>query len=359
MAKNRNYHHLIPQVYMRAWKHGDSSIYVVKSGENNLGKETKTSTFGGISNYHSIKAGSLFASPSDCNDFFKPLQNYNLLINGKKMKDPISLNMNFLQFDDWIIKDLNGVEVTKKVKNSLKQSIRSIIKKDIEIGWNEKYENHWNTIIEKINSEIMEKLEDENVVLPYWMKLTKTGEEIREELIKFMISIEWRTKRYHPELQKMFDQSLRRKNFDFKSIAIPKEERIYPFLNTIYDEYAHGIMLKYYREFLEEKVPIMEEVQEFIKGSGFVFNLAPNDGEFITSDNPVCRFINDNGNVEYFFPLNPKVACTVFPKGHKDSFLIYPFDKDELVKFNNIVKESSKEGYIIQKQNRELYFGKE
>ena len=63
--------------------------------ENDLGKQTKTSTFGGISNYHSIKAGSLFASPSDCNDFFKPLQNYNLLINGNKMKNPVSLNMNF------------------------------------------------------------------------------------------------------------------------------------------------------------------------------------------------------------------------------------------------------------------------
>ena len=90
----------------------------------------------------------------------------------------------------------------KKVKNSLKQSISSIVKKDIEIGWNEKYENHWNAIIEKINSEIMKKLEDENVVLPNLMRITKIGEEIREELIKFMISIEWRTKRYHPELQK-------------------------------------------------------------------------------------------------------------------------------------------------------------
>ncbi|OUB94139.1 hypothetical protein BK784_21210 [Bacillus thuringiensis serovar medellin] len=358
MAKNRNYHHLIPQVYMRAWKHGKSSIYVVESGKNDLGKETKTSTFGGINNYHSIKAGMLFASPDDCNEFFKPLQNYNLLISGRKIKDPVSLNMNFLNFDDWIINDSNGVKVTRKVKNSLKASILSIVKKDIEKGWDKYYENHWNAIIDKINSVIKEKLEDENIVLPHWMHLTKIGEEIREELIKFMISIEWRTKRYHPELQKMFDQSLRRKNFDFKSIVIPKGEMLYPFLTTLYDEYAHGIMLKYYREFLEGKGPIMEEVQEFIKESGFAFHLAPDDGEFITSDNPVCRFINDNGNVEYFFPLNPKVACTLYPKGHKDYFLLNPCDKDELVEFNNLVKESCKEGYIIRKQNRELYFGK-
>ncbi|MGV6975502.1 DUF4238 domain-containing protein [Bacillus toyonensis] len=355
MGKIGKYHHLIPRVYMKAWRHGDLSIYVVEKGKSDLGTEKNMRNFGGINNYHSIRAGSLYASSDDCADFFKPLQNYSVEIDGEIVEDLYDLNMKFVEFDEWIIKDSNGKEVTKKVKNTLKNTIRSITKKDIEVGWDKQYENHWDKINKQITHDIL--LKANSLTEKHLMKETID----RKDLIKFMVSIEWRTNLYHPEIQETLDKALRKNSYgiDFKSILIPEKERLYPFLETLYDEYAHSIILKFYREFLDGTGPIMEEAQKLINTAGIVFRLAPKDGEFITSDNPVCRFTNTEGKPEIIFPLTPKIACSIYLDSAPGYYVLDDINKDELVRYNNTLKDNCKEGYIIREQNRKLYFGDE
>lgn len=348
------YHHLTPQTYMRAWKHGKSSIYVVDKGKNDLGQSKNTKKFAGIDNYHSIRAGSLFHSKEDCRDFFKPLENYIVEIENKVVNNALEMNMKFFEFDKWIIKkrDSNGEILSKQDKHTLKRSILSITKKDIEVGWDRQYENNWNSINEQITSGIF--LNADSISQLHLMKAIK-----REELIKFMVSIEWRTKPYHPELQKTFDKILSNDflGIDFKSINIPEDERLYPFLETLYDEYAHSYILKLYREFLAGKGIIMEEAKKFINESSIAFLVAPKDGEFITSDNPVCRFKNHEGKIEYIFPLNPKVACSVLKGTQKEYYVLSYLSKNKLVYYNNKLKDNCNNGYIIRVQNRKLYFG--
>ncbi|MEB2589402.1 DUF4238 domain-containing protein [Bacillus cereus] len=348
------YHHLTPQTYMRAWKHRKSSVYVVDKGKNDLGQSRNTGKFGGIKHYHSIRAGSLVYSEQDCQDFFQPLEKYTIEIDGEVVNNQLDMNKMFFEFDKWNIRDSSGNIVSEQIKKSLKSSILSIIKKDIEVGWDRKYENYWNSINQDITNGIF--LNANSISQNHLMKAIK-----RDELIKFMVSLEWRTKPYHPELQKALDNTLRNDflGIDFKLIQIPEGERLYPFLETLYDEYAHSYILKLYREFLAGKGIIMDEAKKFIDESSIVFYIAPKDGEFITSDNPVCRFTNLEGKIEYIFPLNPKVACAVLKGTQKEHYVLSYLSKDKLVYYNKKLKDNCNKGYIIREQNRELYFGDE
>ncbi|NQX71710.1 DUF4238 domain-containing protein [Paenibacillus alba] len=76
------------------------------------------------------------------------------------------------------------------------------------------------------------------------------------------------------------------------------------------------------------------------------FLKAPANGEFITSDNPVCRFTNSEGKIEYIFPIDPQIACSVVSGSHKNHYVVKDLTKDELIEYNNRLKDNCNEGYI-------------
>ena len=343
------YHHLTPQTYMKAWKHGKSSVYVVEKGTDGVGESKSTKKFGGIDNYHSLRAGSPSRTEEDCKKFFKPLSDYTVKIDDKVVNNPIDLNNRFYEFETWTITDSNGDIVTEPNKNALRDDILSIHVRDIEVGWDRQYENYWNSIKQPITFGVLSK--------PYAQSIPAIK---RDELIKFMVSMEWRTKPYHPELQKSLDKVMN-KSFlavDFKSIDIPEAERLYPFLETAYDEFAHSYILKLYRQFLDGQGIIMDEAIKIINDLCIVLFIAPSGGEFITSDNPVCRFTNMNEEIEYIFPINPKIACLVFKGGTQEAYPLKRLTKEGLIYYNNKLKDNCNKGYIIREQNRALYLGK-
>jgi len=174
-----------------------------------------------------------------------------------------------------------------------------------------------------------------------------------------MVSMEWRTIPYHPLLQKSLDKVMNKKILavDFKSINIPEAERLYPFLETAYDEFAHSFILKLYRQFHDGKGFIMDEAMKIFNDLCIVLFIAPSDGEFATSDNPVCRFTNMKEEIEYIFPINPKIACLVFKGGTKEAYPLKRLTKDGLIYYNNKLKDNCNKGYIFREQNQAIYFG--
>ncbi|WP_261134879.1 DUF4238 domain-containing protein [Bacillus sp. Marseille-Q3570] len=344
------YHHLTPQTYMKAWKHGKSSVYVVDKGTNGVGTVKNTKNFAGINNYHSLRAGSLFRTEEDCKKFFKPLDNYIVKINDKVVKNRIEMNNRFYKYNTWIIINNNAEIIDEAEKKALKKDILSIHVRDIEVGWDRQYENYWNSINKAISYEVCSN--------PFIVQSIPAVK--RTNLIKFAVSMEWRTRPYHPVLEETFDWLMSEKFFglDFKSIYIPENERLYPFLQTMYDEFAHSYILKLYRQFLDGKGVIMDEANNFINNSCVCLLIAPDNGEFITSDNPVCRITNKEGTTEYIFPINPKIACLIVKGSAQESYLLKHLTKDELIYYNNKLKENCNLGYILRKQNRLLYFNK-
>ncbi|QZN75503.1 DUF4238 domain-containing protein [Paenibacillus sp. DR312] len=341
------YHHLTPQTYMKAWKHGKSSIYVVKKGSDGIGEEKNTKRFAGIDDYHTIRAGSLSGNDKDFEYFFEPLKEYVVKLDGNTLENPRDMNLNFYKFDEWSICDLKGNLVSGEIKRLLRSTVRLRTRKDIERNWDRNYENYWNSI----HKEIKEVVSSTDTYSSITLK--------RDDLIKFMVSLEWRTKPYHPVLQKALDSVLQHDFFsiDFKSIEIPKEERLFPFLETLYDEYAHSYILKLYRQFLNGTGVIMDEVNTFVNESTIAFLRAPANGEFITSDNPVCRFTNPIGKIEYIFPIDPNIACTVLKGPTMNQYVVRDLTKDELIYYNNRLKDNCNIGYILRMQDHKMYFG--
>ncbi|MFJ8260057.1 DUF4238 domain-containing protein [Peribacillus asahii] len=143
---------------------------------------------------------------------------------------------------------------------------------------------------------------------------------------------------------------------NLKSSLIPEDERLYPFLKTAFDEQAHSYVLKIFREFLDGHGVIMHEATMFINECTIFLLLAPNSKEFITSDNPVCRFTNAEGKFEYIFPINPKIACRVVKGGTQKAYLLQKISEKELIYLNNKLKENCFKGYILHEQNLSLYF---
>jgi len=344
------YHHLTPQTYMKAWIHGNSSVYIVKKGTDGVGDTKNTKKFGGVSDYHSLRAGFPYHTEEDCKKFFKPLESYNVKLDNELLSSSKEMNKRFYDFDKWVIMDNNGDIVSQLDKEELKKKILAIHVKDIEVQWSRKYENYWNTINKAISDEVFANANAQSI-----------SAIKRDELIKFMVSLEWRTKPYHPKLQEALDFAMDKKllGVDFKTISIPEDEQLYPFLKTGYDEYAHSFILKLYREFLyDEKGHMMNEANNIINQLGIELLIAPNNGEFITSDNPVCRFTNEEGAGEYVFPINTKIACRVVRGGTQNSYLLRKLTKDQLIYCNNKLKENCNEGYVLRVQNRALYFNK-
>jgi len=146
---------------MKAWKHGKSSVYVVEKGTDGVGesksKSKSTKKFGGIDNYHSLRAGSPSRTEEDCKKFFKPLADYTVKIDDEVVNNPIDMNNRFYEFETWTITDANGEIVTELNKKALKDNILSIHVRDIEVGWDKQYENYWNSIKQPISNEVLSK----------------------------------------------------------------------------------------------------------------------------------------------------------------------------------------------------------
>ncbi|NQX71709.1 DUF4238 domain-containing protein [Paenibacillus alba] len=261
MNTKATYDHLNPQTYMKAWKHGDSSIFVVKKGFDDVGRERNTKRFAGIKDYHTIRAGSISGNTEDFEYFFEPLKEYVVKLDDSKLEDPLDMNLKFYRFDEWSISDLKGNIVSDEMKQSLYSTILLRTRKDIEVNWDRQYENYWNSTHNEIKSAIL-------ATDTHLLNAVK-----RDDLIKFMVSLEWRTKPYHPVLQNALDSVFRDSFFeiDFKLIKIPEEERLFPFLETVYDEYAHSYILKLYRHFHKGTGLIMDEVKRFINETTLVF----------------------------------------------------------------------------------------
>lgn len=344
------YHHLVPQTYMRSWKHGKSSIYFVKKGEDNLGESKSTKKIGGMDNYHSIQAGSLNATKLEYDRFFKViLDSYTAKVENRVLYSSEEMNNRFYDFDNWVIIDKAGKEISETQKINIENEIKSNYDKTIEEKWNILYEANWNNIKSSIVKTVSDKAN--SIIFPDIM---------RNELIKFMVSLEWRTKPYHPVFQESW---ARVKENSVSSLlettSIPEEDRSFPFITTLEEEFTHYYLLNQFKKLFEGKGNIMKEIDILTKNAYIEFLIAPKDKEFLTSDNPVCRFYNQDKKLEYIFPVCPNIACRVLNAKDnqlEDKYSILHINKKKMIEYNNKLKENCWKGYILRVQNHSLYF---
>lgn len=183
-------HHLVPNTYLKGWQHKDSYVYYIEKNEKNIDfanpdQSKNTRKIVRTSNFYSRRVGALFQSKLDCDKYFAPLRlhGYKVKIDGLEVSDSIRLNNSFLdEFDLWSVYDTNDNLISEDEKQSLKEEIKSIHIRDLEEAWNQIFENTWFDVRNDILTEVNKN-----------KKVNKIPAIRREELVGFMVSMEWRT----------------------------------------------------------------------------------------------------------------------------------------------------------------------
>ncbi|MGR6342341.1 DUF4238 domain-containing protein [Priestia megaterium] len=342
MTSNAKYHHLIPQTYMRLWGHNNNSIYIAYKGKVDEFIERNTMNISGINHYHSVKVGMAICTEDDCKQIFQPLDGFKVIYEDKEITEALEMNKLFFDFDEWKIYYPNASPISRAKKNELKQQINGIHIKDIEEKWGAKFENEWNKVVEDISQHISK---ESNGVIPALHK---------EFLINFIVSMDWRSESLNPSFKRAMDQIPIFKE-EFEKIEIPKNERIYPFLKTAYDEMEHELVLKKFREFFESN-GIMSQTSDKLRNKfSLSFIVADKDLEFITSDNPSFQFNNSQGVSEWIFPISPKILCKLVKSKKLNQYNI-EYSSIELTKgYNEIIKNNCT-NFIIARENNKNYF---
>jgi hypothetical protein len=124
------YHHLVPQIYMKAWCHNTSSLYVIRKSNLNIAKERNKENI----------AGMVCCIQDDCDTIFATTKDYIIKFDGNTIINTTDMNRAYAYFNEWEVFHLNGNPARKP---HLKQQIDRVRIRDIEALWNKKYEDDW------------------------------------------------------------------------------------------------------------------------------------------------------------------------------------------------------------------------
>lgn len=318
------YHHLVPKTYLSAWANTSGTLkieYLNNPGEIVSRNKEKIA---GITDYHSIQAGMPICTKSDTDTIFSILSDYNVELNGKIINNSMDLNRYYYDFDNWIIKRKDGSLVGKKY---IKREIEKTKIKDIESNWGNKYENYWNSAVEEIEAKILnEKAE----CIPSFNK---------EYLMKFFVAINWRGFQSNKQFEEVL-QNITKDTLD--KIIIPFRERELPCLETAADEIRHEILLKYFRQYLDDKGVIYDYAIASLKNTGFHFLISDGPTHFNTSDSPSFVFQRADGAYQGIMPITPQILlaqgkCTDCP----DMYYITHITDDDVRSYNQTITNNA------------------
>lgn len=333
-------HHRIPRVYLKAW--GDS-VWIYD-------KSKKKSEFRNIESilskkyYHSILPGDLFTLPGSLNLFFSSLDTYTvslpndngteILLNNKQL-----LNTYWFERDRWEIKDTTGRLLPKAQKNQLLTAISQKKDNQIEEAWNNEYETVWEDTIRIINETILNIHFSRNGTMNY---------EDAQRLLKYFTMFRWRSIQGPEQLKETFDSVVNIFPEEIKSIdsISPGHHEDKSFIDDIW----HGILLKYFYEFLSGRGPIQEEYEHMLENTTFIFRIDPVK-RLITADNPCFQYIDSEGIIWPTFIALPGLIVQLAKKDpdHPYEYRIIDMDEKEVKAFNTIVYER---GNIIISSNK-------
>lgn len=332
-------HHLVPRNYLRPWCHKKDTIYA-------LDKETKDITPKNINNhyeklnFHSLKAGMPILTEGDMEKIFEPLNGHEIYFEENKLKDLKNLNDNYYAFDNWII-EREGRVISKKDKNIIKSDIDNERILDIEQGWDRKYENRWSGF-------------RDDLLLDRVLKAPNSSIDIvcKGYLMRFIIGMNWRGFSGNEDFNKVYNDI--KDIFGLENIEVPYGDRNKKYLCTMDKEIENDLLLKYYREFLNDKGPIYTMAKEYIRLMTIKFYVVTEKLEFVTSDNPSFIMNGETGKNVHMMAVSPKVLASIgrdIDKSNK--YFIEDLNDEKVKEMNNIICENAKTDIIMTENTKE------
>lgn len=325
------YHHLVPQTYMSSWAHGNGSLNVEFLKSPGVIVQRNKENIAGLTDFHSIKAGMPICTHSDTDIIFAVVQPYVVEYKGKVINDSLELNSIYYDFDNWKITRSNGTAVSKK---KIKREIDKVKIKDIEANWSVKYENRWTSQVASIEEKIL-----------YTSKSSVPAFDF-EFLMKFFTALDWRGFCSNKQFESAF-AALCNRALGFDKIEIPENNRMLPSLKTASDEMKHYLLLKYYRDYLNDSGVIYINALESMKRTSFHFLIADGPSKFITSDTPVFFYEQPVKKVVGLLPITPDILMAQGLCAGTKEYCITHITNEAVERYNEAVRANADEFIIL------------
>ncbi|CEQ03507.1 DUF4238 domain-containing protein [Paraclostridium sordellii] len=326
------YHHLVPQVYMKEWSYSGKSVYTFDKLDGNKVDSKNIENFGGIMQYHSIKAGMPCCNDEDLIKIFKPLKGLKVIYDGETLNTLRDYNNLYHHIDNWEVFDHDENKISNKKFNEIKQHLKNYKVIDIENLWDIKYETKWNFHLDIIKQRVRDF---EKEVDGFYKGF----------LMKWIVGLNWRGFKSNKELDVVFESV--DESIGLKYIEIPKQERILKKCNNASEEIKHNILLKKFYEFLNNDGIIYNIAKKYIKNYTIKFLVSECDIPFITSDNPSFSCIWKD-HMYYFMPVTPNILINIVEdKENNNKYRIHKIkDNEEVKELNKIIYDNAQQ-YII------------
>lgn len=324
MASDAIYHHLIPQTYMKPWCFSGKTVWTYNKLSSTW-EDRNIENICGINYYHSIRANSLYTTKEALTEIWGFLDSYHISLDGVPLDTPEKLHCAYQEFDNWEILYPKGAKVNKAHRNTIKSQIQQAKYNAIEEQWSTQFENGWSKIIAEINQALIDIHAKKPVALTT---------HAASELMRYLVMFDWRgfsgNKQFNDAFQ-WLDGIL-----PFSSTTIPEEERGLSMCDNVLEELKHNLLVKQFDLFQDKQGILYTHQKAWEDHCTFMFLLAPQGCQFITSDNPCFTFTDKGGCVEPFFVALPQLALIVVKKNPEApySYTVRELTESEVAEYN-------------------------
>ncbi|MGF7003422.1 hypothetical protein M2149_001823 [Lachnospiraceae bacterium PFB1-21] len=333
MAETKvKYHHLVPRTYLSAWEHGNGTLYIRYLEDKANIAERNKDNIAGITNYHSIVAGMPIVTQEDADAIFACLKDLEVHYGDSIISDSLELNKIYYDFENWVVYRMDGSVASKK---RLKSEIDKVKIREIETLWSSKYEDAWGTVRSELEEAIMNSPDG---IIP---------DTNKEYLMKFYTALDWRSIKSNIQFNDAWEW-LCKEVLRLDEIDIPEEERELPMLDNFAEKMRHNLLLKFYRQYLNDFGVIFTHAMANLANTSFHFLVADGVETFNTSDNPVFVFRRRDGNLQGVLPLTPRILMAQGRDSEHDANFCISHITDEAVKRYNVEIEKNASSFIVQ-----------
>ncbi len=162
---------------MAAWSRRKGTLRIEFKKNPGVIEKRNKENIGGVTDFHSIKAGMPICTQADADLIFASVSSYSVSYQGKLITDTLELNALFYDFDNWQITRADGSPVSKK---KIRHEVEQVKIKDIESNWSAKYENYRSSQVTVIEDKILNASSDSVPAFD------------NEYIMKFYTALDWR-----------------------------------------------------------------------------------------------------------------------------------------------------------------------
>lgn len=295
--------HLVPQCYMREWSYNpkQTSVWLYQKDKNVAETDIEDicivhdskplKKLNSIDNYYDLKAGCYFMPQEALDEIFGPTMHLNVTLDGINLDTEKKRNEKFGLYDEWVVTDSTGIELTEDEKEQLEKYFDEARFVFIENEWNYQYENNWRTYIKEFQNKI---IQTNNGV-----GCNKSGEkticslitaDMISEIVKFLIVFDIRgflsDEYINEQIDSIFD-ILPSEVFD---MDLEPKDRMHPMETTVRECFRHQFILHLCYDILKGNQmsgiarTIWESYKEHLVPR---FCLTDINHPFVTSEKPV------------------------------------------------------------------------